>query len=144
MAFFKFLVFVFLGIFIKYGVGGTQLYENIAPTWESSGFNPLVPPDSYGTAAQPIIHPVTGPGVAAAQRHAVPMQMPPNPAGPGMMMRGPPPPPNGMLRYPPPPPGGMMPRPRPPMVAGQRPIMQGYYRPPGPYSPPPVMPPYQD
>jgi len=145
-------VFIFVIIFIKYGIGGIVLYENIQNGRAPSDFNPIVPP--HGTQkVRP--NPPTGPGVTVARR-------PPNgymprypPPSPGVMMTGPP---NGyMPRYPPPspsvmmtgPPGSMMmmpgprgpmmvpgprgpmmmPGPRGPMmVPGPGDPMQGYYR----------------
>ncbi|CAF3447940.1 unnamed protein product [Rotaria sp. Silwood1] len=145
------MVFVFLVLFIKHGIGGITLFENIQKGWAPPIYKPIVPPNDTMPMLQ---NPMTRPGMMMPPSHHGPMPMPPQ-AGPRMMMRPPPPgsmplyqapPPGSMPPYQAPIPGAMMPRPGAPMMPrpgapmmmpGARPPMQGYYRQPGPYAAPP-------
>lgn len=121
-------VFIFLILFIKYGIGGTTLFENIQKGWTSSSFESILPSsDKHPSQAAP----AAGVGVYAAQRGLPQGYIPQRPMGPAMVRY-----PNGAMMRPPGmmmrPPGGMMmqgpygPAMMPP------PQMQPNYRQPGP------------
>ncbi|CAF0758372.1 unnamed protein product [Rotaria sordida] len=149
-------VFIFLVLFIKYGIGGTTLFENIQRGWAPPIFDPVVPPNSTTPMPQnpmarsEMMMPPPPPGYIPMPPQSVPgarMMMPPSQQpmpgarmmmpppqqpmpGARMMMR-PPLPPGSMPPYQVQVPGAMMPRPRGPMMMpGGRPLMQGYYGPP--------------
>ncbi len=114
-------------LFIKYGIGGTTLFENIQNGSASSIYDPIVPAETALAASR---HPTTGPGVSTTGARPPGMIPRYGPPPPGMMPRyGPPPPgmiprypPPGMRpQYPPPPPSGMVPRYPPPNMPMQGP-----------------------
>ncbi|CAF4124225.1 unnamed protein product [Rotaria sp. Silwood2] len=125
--------FVFLVLFIKHGIGGSTLFENIQRGWAPPIYKPIEPPNSTMPMPQ---NPMARPGMMMPPPPPGSMPMPQNSmARPGMMMR-PPPPPGSMPPYQAPIPGAMMPRPgMPMMMSGARyPPMQEHYRQPGPYA----------
>ncbi|CAF3858943.1 unnamed protein product [Rotaria sp. Silwood2] len=133
--------FVFLVLFIKHGIGGATLFENIQRGWAPPIYKPIEPPNSTMPMPQ---NPMARPGMMMPPPPPGSMPMPQNPmARPGMMMRPPPPgstpmPQNPMAR-----PGMMMPPPPP----GSMPMPQNSMARPGmmmrPPPPPGSMPPYQ-
>ncbi|CAF2871438.1 unnamed protein product [Rotaria sp. Silwood2] len=125
--------FVFLVLFIKHGIGGSTLFENIQRGWAPPIYKSIEPPNSTMPMPQ---NPMARPGMMMPPPPPGSMPMPQNSmARPGMMMR-PPPPPGSMPPYQAPIPGAMMPRPgMPMMMSGARyPPMQEHYRQPGPYA----------
>ena len=144
-----FLAFVFLILFVKNGIGGITLFENIQKGWVPDMDRPDLPADAALAKSR---QPATGMGVGAQSRHAGPMYGPPQgmpprfgPPPPGMRPGFAPPPPPGMRPgyMPMPPPGmrpGYMPMPPPGMRPGYMPMPPPGMRPgfvPGP--PPPGM-----
>ncbi|CAF3344036.1 unnamed protein product [Rotaria socialis] len=101
--FFFISVFIFLVIFIKYGIGGLTLFEHIQRGWIPPVFNPIVPSNAGGSLISMGSNPVTGPGVMVG-KPSTPTNMSRNSASrSAMMMRGPPANPGAVPRYPPPP-----------------------------------------
>ena len=110
-------------IFIKYAVGGLELFEKIDQGIATDPYESMVPP-----GAKPVPkNPTTGHGVSMAkgQKHGMPPQFPPPPPPgmrpqfpPGMRPPYPPPPPGMRPPFPPPPPPGMRPPYPPPMMPG--------------------------
>jgi hypothetical protein len=106
--YFSYIAFVFIILFIKYGIGGTALFDDIQKGWVPNDFSPIVPPNGTVPVQQ---NPTTGPGVM--NKPPPPpdqMMMPRYSAGPGGMMPRYPGEPGGMMPRYPVGPGGMMPR----------------------------------